>query len=272
MLRTPRRLLREALDLWRGPPLSGLESLPFVSTQATRLNATRLAALGDRVDADLAAGHHRELISELETLVAEHSFEERFWAQLMLALYRSGSQADALRCYVRLRTLLNEELGIVPGPAVTELEKAILEQDPSLAWKPVRTSALGADADRPSRQHEVRASFGHRRHWPSARRAETSDLSWMASAGASEFVGRHDELEAARAAHRRAVSGEQLLLLVTGEPGIGKTRLTAEIARRIRRQRRTRTPRSVGRGAAVFVPGVSRGSRPVLAAAFRTRS
>jgi len=224
-------LLREALDLWRGPPLSGLESLPFVSTQATRLNATRLAALGDRVDADLASGHHRELISELETLVAEHTFEERFWAQLMLALYRSGSQADALRCYARLRTLLNEELGIVPGPAVTELERAILEQDPSLEWTPVRTAASGAAGTGLSRQHEVRGSFGDRRRWPSPCRAETSDLSWMAPAGALEFVGRHVELEVARTAHRRTVAGEQLLLLVTGEPGIGKTRLTAEIAR-----------------------------------------
>ena len=63
--------------------------------------------------------------------MAEHPFEERFWAQLMLALYRSGSQADALRCYSRLRSLLDEELGIAPGPAVSELEKAILNQDPA---------------------------------------------------------------------------------------------------------------------------------------------
>ena len=77
-----------------------------------------------------------EVIAELRSLVAEHRFEERFWGQLMLALYRSGSQADALRCYSQLRVLLKEQLGITPGPDVSGLEQAILVQDPALAWTP----------------------------------------------------------------------------------------------------------------------------------------
>ncbi len=220
-------LLREALDLWRGPPLAGLESLPFVSTQATRLNAARLAALGDRVHADLAAGRHREVIAELESLVAEHPYQERFWSQLMLALYRAGSQADALRCYSRLRNLLNEELGIAPGPAVSELEKAILTQDPSLAWEPASpstppvadTRSVPAHAAPPTRQDVAADSV------------ERSDLSWVPPVGAAAFIGRRAELDVARGARRKAGAGEQHLVLITGEPGIGKTRLTAEIAR-----------------------------------------
>jgi DNA-binding SARP family transcriptional activator len=221
------RLLREALELWRGPPLAGLESLPFVSTQATRLNAARAAALGDRFDADLVAGQHREIIPELEAFVAEHSFEERFWAQLMLALYRSGSQADALRCCSRLRNLLSEELGIAPSPAVVELEKAILKQDPALQWTGAPRSTH-SDAT-PETRSPAHAHDDDQLGASSA--VESSDLSWMAPSGASAFVGRRTELDVARAARRRAVAGGHLLLLVTGEPGIGKTRLTAEITR-----------------------------------------
>ncbi len=216
-------LLRAALELWRGPPLSGLEGLPFVSTQVTRLEAARLAALGDRIDADLSAGHHREVIAELRSLVDDHRFEERFWAQLMLALYRSGSQADALRCYSQLRVLLKEELGLTPGPDVSDLEKAILTQDPTLAWAP--------PAPPPAPSHRDLRPPDDRRGPLLRNLVETSDLSWLSPVGAATFVGRHAELELAREARRRAAAGEQLLLLITGEPGIGKTRLTAEIAR-----------------------------------------
>ncbi len=223
-------LLRAALDLWRGPPLSGLESLPFVSTQATRLNAARLAALGDRVDADLAAGLHREVIAELESIVAEHPFEERFWGQLMLALYRSGSQADALRCYSRLRRLLNDELGIAPGPSIAALETSILKQDPALTWSsdlPPGHDLSDTEVLRTPARLSVVPAPGQIHHGV----LETSDLAWCSPVGAARFVGRRAELERARLARQRAVAGEQLLMLITGEPGIGKTRLTAEIAR-----------------------------------------
>ena len=224
-------LIRVALDLWRGPPLAGLESLPFVSTQATRLNAARLAALGDRVHADLAAGRHRDVIAELESLVAEHPYQERFWAQLMLALYRAGSQADALRCYSRLRSLLNEELGIAPGPAVSDLEKAILTQDPALAWEPGSPSTPAAADTRVAPTHPAPPTRGDVAMAVATDVIERSDLSWVPPVGAAAFIGRRAELDVARAARRKAGAGEQHLILITGEPGIGKTRLTAEMAR-----------------------------------------
>ncbi len=224
-------LLRAALDLWRGPPLSGLEALPFVSTQATRLNAARLAALGDRIDADLAGGLHREVIAELESIVAEHPFEERFWGQLMLALYRSGSQADALRCFSRLRRLLDEELGIAPGPSMAALETSILKQDPALTWSPDFSPGPDGGERDVRRTPPTPLSIVHARGHLDHGALETSDLSWFSPVGAARFVGRRAELERARLARQRAVAGEQLLMLITGEPGIGKTRLTAEIAR-----------------------------------------
>ncbi len=219
-------LLRTALDLWRGPPLAGLEALPFAGTQVTRLNAARLAAVGDRVDADLAAGRHRDVIPELERLVAEHPFEERFWCQLILARYRSGSQAGALRSYARLRSVLTEELGIDPGPEVTALEQAILGHDPGLAWTP---AAPGHPTASPIDGATGISAAGASPPVPVP--AETSDLSWLAPPGAVAFVGRRSELATARLARRGAAGRARRLVLVTGEPGIGKTRLTAEMAK-----------------------------------------
>jgi len=125
-------LLRHALELWRGPALAGLDSVPFVLPRRTALEAARLCALEERFAADLAAGAGAELVAELEGLVTEHPFDEKLWGHLMLALYRGGSQAAALRCYERVRTLLADELGIPPSPALVTLERAILTQDPSL--------------------------------------------------------------------------------------------------------------------------------------------
>jgi DNA-binding SARP family transcriptional activator len=125
-------LLRSALELWRGPPLADLAYEPFAATSIDRLEEIRLAALETRIDADLRLGRNAELIGELEELVAAEPFRERFRAQLMLALYRSGRQADALNVYRRTRALLVEEFGIEPTAALHELERAILTKDPSL--------------------------------------------------------------------------------------------------------------------------------------------
>lgn len=124
--------LREALALWRGPALADLAFEPFAQTEIARLEALRLSALEARIEADLALGRHDSLVAELETLVAEHPYREVIRAQLMLALYRSGRQAEALETYRRARRAFSEELGIEPGPRLRELEKAILRQDPSL--------------------------------------------------------------------------------------------------------------------------------------------
>jgi DNA-binding SARP family transcriptional activator len=125
--------LREALALWRGPPLPDLVDASFTPSTIGRLVELRLCALEDRIEAELALGHHFDLVPELEALVAEYPFRERLRAQLMVALYRTGRQSEALQAYQVARRLLVEELGIDPGPELQNLEKAILVHDPSLA-------------------------------------------------------------------------------------------------------------------------------------------
>ena len=124
--------LREALALWRGPALADFLYEPFAQTQIARLEELRTVVVEERIEADLALGRHVELVSELEALVQSERLRERPRAQLMLALYRSGRQADALAAYRDARETLVEELGIDPGPELRELEAAILRQDESL--------------------------------------------------------------------------------------------------------------------------------------------
>jgi DNA-binding SARP family transcriptional activator len=124
--------LREALALWRGSPLADLAYEPFAQTEILRLEELRFTALEERIDAELACGRHADLIGELETLIAAHPLRERLRGQLMLALYRSGRQAEALHVYRAARQELAEELGLEPGEALRRLERAILQQDPEL--------------------------------------------------------------------------------------------------------------------------------------------
>jgi DNA-binding SARP family transcriptional activator len=124
--------LREALALWHGPALADFLYEPFAQTEIARLEELRTVTLEERIAADLALGRHAELVSELEALVAAQPLRERPRAQLMLALYRSGRQADALAAYRTARETLVDELGIDPGPELRELEAAILRQDESL--------------------------------------------------------------------------------------------------------------------------------------------
>ena len=125
------RLLREGLALWRGAPLAELSD-SFAPAERARLEEQRLAALEQRIQADLALGRHAELVPELEGLVREHPLRERLRGQLMLALYRCGRQADALEVYRSGRRLLDEELGLKPDDELQRLERAILNHDPSL--------------------------------------------------------------------------------------------------------------------------------------------
>ena len=124
--------LREALALWQGNALVDFAYEEFAQGERARLEELRLAALEARIEADLALGRHQELVPELEALVAEHPLRERLAAQLMLALYRSGRQGDALASYRKLRSTLVEELGLEPGPELRELEQRILRQDAAL--------------------------------------------------------------------------------------------------------------------------------------------
>jgi streptogramin lyase len=132
---------REARELWRGPALGDLAYESFARAEAERLEELRLVALDERIEADLALGRHVELVPELEALIARHPLRERLREQLMLALYRSGRQADALGVYRDTRRRLADELGIEPSPRLQELERAILRQEPELGGEAVPRAA-----------------------------------------------------------------------------------------------------------------------------------
>lgn len=192
-----RARLSEALALWRGPALEDLADEPFARPEVARLEDLRVAALEDRIEADLALGRHAELASELDGLVEAHPVRERLWAQLMIALYRAGRQADALRTYGRARSLLVEEYGIDPGPVLRELERSVLAQDPLLAAPAVAAPAAPVVA-----------------------------LPWALT----PLLGRAGEVEAVVARLREP---QLRLLTLTGPGGTGKTRLAVEVAWRL---------------------------------------
>jgi DNA-binding SARP family transcriptional activator/pimeloyl-ACP methyl ester carboxylesterase len=148
------RWLETALSLWRGAAFADIDAVPFAQAEAARLEEERLAALEARIEARLACGGHRELIAELDTLTAAHPLRERFWFQRLVALYRSGRQADALRAYRELRDILIEQLGIEPGPELRELETRILRQDPALDYQPARRAAADTVAPPETRYAE----------------------------------------------------------------------------------------------------------------------
>jgi DNA-binding SARP family transcriptional activator len=187
---TAGRLLREGLSLWRGAPLADFVYEPFARTESARLEELRVAAVEDRIDADLRCGRVAELVGELQALTARYPLRERLRAQLMLSLYRSDRQAEALDVYRDTRSTLVEELGIEPNQELRRLERAILSQDPSL--------------ERPAARPPSRA--------------------------AGVFVGRDAELGALVGALDEAEEARGSVFLVSGEPGIGKSRLTDEAA------------------------------------------
>jgi DNA-binding SARP family transcriptional activator len=191
--------LEQALVLWRGRPLAEFRYEPFAQAEIGRLEELRLACLEDRIESDLQAGRHPTLVGEIDALVREHPLRERLRAQLMLALYRSGRQAEALESYQDARRALTEGLGIEPSLELRELEKAILQQDAGLTAVPVAEAA-----------------------------AESGD----AARGA--FVGREEELEELLQGFADAVAGRGRLYLLVGEPGIGKSRLADEVLRHAR--------------------------------------
>ncbi len=198
--------LRDALGIWRGQALVDVGTSGCLMGSAERIEQSCIAAIEDRIDADLAVGDHHTAIADLEPLVAAHPLRERFWQQLIVALYRSGRQGDALRAYQRVRTELAETLGIEPSLEVRELEAAVLRQDPSL--------------DLPLRRPEPVLA------------PRTGD---PVPSDEPLFVGRDAELAQLEAAWDRACSGTRQLVLVSGEPGIGKTALCAHLGARLAR-------------------------------------
>jgi len=206
----------EALRLCRGPALGDVtDDFSFAREAASRLEEARLSALEERIDADLACGRHRDVLAELETLTRTNPLRERLWVQRMLALYRAGRQAEALRAYQELRSLLREELGIEPNATLQRLETAILRHDPDLdlAMEPGPTAAL--------------------------------PLPVLLTDMGRIFVGRDDELDRLQEVWERATTGAVEVALLSGEPGIGKTRLAAELVHAGPRHRGVRARRPV---------------------------
>ncbi|MGZ8739889.1 MAG: BTAD domain-containing putative transcriptional regulator [Gaiellaceae bacterium] len=193
---------RRALGLWRGAPLSDLSYERFAQDEIMRLEELHVAALEDRIEAELAVGHHAELVPELEALVTKHPLRERLRGQLMLALYRAGRQAEALEAYRATRRTLLAELGIEPGHALRELEHAILDQDRTL------------DVSRRTPQPVHRPG----------------------RAAALAFEGRNEELELLEAGLDDALAGRGRLFVVVGDAGTGKTRLADELASRAKQR------------------------------------
>ncbi len=165
---TAARKLREALALWRGPPLADFAYEPFAQTHIARLGELRLGILEQRIDADLTLGRHADLVGEVEALVAEHPLRERLRSQLILALYRSGRQAEALAAYREARRTLVEELGIEPGTELERLERQILRHDSELDVAPLAPEAAGVlpPTDEPLKMRKpVTALFAELSGW-----------------------------------------------------------------------------------------------------------
>jgi DNA-binding SARP family transcriptional activator len=189
--------LRQALALWHGAPLSDFSYERFAQDEISRLEELHVSALEDRIEAELALGHHDELVAELEGLVNRHPLRENLRAQLMLALYRGGRQAEALEAYRDARRVLLSELGIEPGRRLRELEHSILAQDPGLE---VSRGRLSEAAIRPGR------------------------------AAAEPLEGRDGELALLQAGLEDALAGRGRLFVVVGDAGAGKSRLADELA------------------------------------------
>jgi len=204
------QMLTSALGLWRGPALSDFAYASFAQADVVRLNELRLAATESLMEAKLILGAHRDVVAELEALSSAHPLRERFWTQRMLALYRSGRQAEALRAYQDVRQILAEEVGLEPSPELSRLETAILVHHPELNWAPV-----------PVTSREARRLPGVRTN-PAAGTAHRADNLPLQL---TRFIGR--TAERAELVDRFAATR---LLTLTGVGGCGKSRLAMQVA------------------------------------------
>ncbi|MEV8511048.1 BTAD domain-containing putative transcriptional regulator [Dactylosporangium sp. NPDC051484] len=224
-LATAERALHEALREWRGEPLADLADEEFATAAVTRLGELHDGALEDLAEVQLGAGQTAAAIAGAQALLERRPFRERSWGQLMLGLYREGRQADALAAFRRARAVLDEELGLPPGPELRALEAAILRHDPSLA--------------EPSRPTQPAAPIQPTQPVGTTRPAQATAPEWVAAAAPVEnaecvprLVGRGAEERRIAERIELAAGGAGGVLLVAGEAGLGKTRL-AELAAEI---------------------------------------
>jgi DNA-binding SARP family transcriptional activator len=205
-------VIQDALSLWRGTPYADLGDDPEAGAERTRLEDVRAAASELRLVALMALGRHTEVVGELESMTALHPLHERWWGLHAVALVRSGRQAEALESLGTLRALLGDELGVEPSAPLRDLHTAILQQDPSLGWTAEAAAAPSAPPLASLEATEVAATSAvpSRPRWPLAGRA-------------AELARLREILHQARQ-HRAGV------VLIAGEAGVGKTRLTQELA------------------------------------------
>lgn len=209
--------LRRAERLWRGPALADVPSDRLQREEVPRLTEERVSALERRLDLELLVGRHAEVVGELRELTAKHPLRERFWGQLMLALYRGGRQAEALDCYRTVRALLAEEFGVEPGEELRRRHQQVL--------------GGGADSAAPGPARAVVAG-GERPVRPTR-----SATPCLLPPDLGDFVGRADEVAAAtsRLVPRRPAHALPVLV-VCGPAGVGKSALAVQVAHRLRRR------------------------------------
>ncbi|MEP9361502.1 BTAD domain-containing putative transcriptional regulator [Nocardioides sp. CN2-186] len=207
-----------ALALWRGTPYAELGDASAAEAERVRLEELRLVALEDRAAAGLALGQHASLVGELEALTSAHPLRERLWALRALALARSGRQADALDVLRQVREVLDEELGLEPSAELRDLQTAVLRQDPDLDWTPPAASTAAPPAAAPATEQQ-----------PHPHPATEQVAPWP-------MVGRDAELALLMGAVSRAGAGVPTYAVLTGEPGIGKSRLASELILQARRR------------------------------------
>jgi DNA-binding SARP family transcriptional activator len=215
--------LEEALALWHGDPLAEFAGEPWAVPTAVRLAEAYDLALEARVDAWLTLGRHAQAASELEAMVQGRPLRERRWEQLVVAAYRSGRQADALRAYQRGRAVLGDELGLEPGPGLRRLEAAVLAQDPALDWRsegpaPAVAAHSFGPAIAPPRPASLSAA-------PAGHGPRPASL-----VPGPVVLGRDAELAHLAARLRLAGAGHGGAVVLTGEPGAGKTTVAEAVA------------------------------------------
>ena len=217
-------LLSEALDLFRGPPLADVPFSDLMATEANRMEESRVAALGLRIEAEIESGDAAGTVAELRRLTTDHPLREELWALLMRALCAAGRQAEALEAYERARSVIGDELGVDPGPGLRQLHQEILEADARPAARPARPAGAAARRAR------------HRKP-----RGQASPALSQLPADVPDFTGRADQVEYLCRLFSAAPAGGDdtgavVVSLIAGAGGLGKTTLAVHVAHQLRAQ------------------------------------